>query len=154
MIWDQQVFCHTKATGWVIGPKSTGYTRVSLHHDALDPNNSHSTVDWKVTVRSNIEVTKYVSYLTLEGDLSGLGCVKFYIMQTEGKESGGIYAGPQITTGFPYPTPQGLLDWIYLTTTHVLQDILAVLHKWMCLKSCFHSLHNYSSPIILSSTGG
>ena len=25
-------------------------------------------------------------------------------------------------------------------TTHVLQDILAVLHRWMCLKSCFHSL--------------
>ena len=29
------------------------------------------------------------------------------------------------------------LDWICLTTTHVLQDILAVLHKWMCLKIAF-----------------
>ena len=37
------------------------------------------------------------------------------------------------------------LDWICLTTTHVLQDILAVLHRLMCLKSCFHSLK--SCPI-------
>ena len=44
------------------------------------------------------------------------------------------------------------LDWICLTTTHVLQDILAVLHKWM-FQNCFHSLNNYSSPIILSSLG-
>ena len=29
------------------------------------------------------------------------------------------------------------LDWICLTTTHVLQDILAVLHKWMCLGIAF-----------------
>ena len=44
------------------------------------------------------------------------------------------------------------LDWICLKTTHVLQDILAVLHKWMS-QNCFHSLNNYSSPIILSSLG-
>ena len=44
------------------------------------------------------------------------------------------------------------LDWICLTTTHVLKDILAVLHKWM-FQNCFHSLNNYSSPIILSSLG-
>ena len=30
-----------------------------------------------------------------------------------------------------------LLDWICLTTTHVLQDILAVLHKEMCLRVAF-----------------
>ena len=29
------------------------------------------------------------------------------------------------------------LDWICLTTTHVLQDILAVLHKLMCLRVVF-----------------
>ena len=63
------------------------------------------------------------------------------------------------------------LDWVCLTTTHVLQDILAVLHRLMCLKncfhslkscpiqvnvsqSCFHSLNNYSSLIILSMSGG
>ena len=56
------------------------------------------------------------------------------------------------------------LDWICLTTTHVL-------HRLMCLKSCFHSLksrpiqvnvsqscfhslNNYSSLIILSTSGG
>ena len=44
------------------------------------------------------------------------------------------------------------LDWICLTT-HILQDILAVLHRW-CLKSCFHSLNNDSSLIILSTSGG
>ena len=65
----------------------------------------------------------------------------------------------------------GWLDWVCLTTTHVLQDILAVLHRLMCLKSCFHSLkscpiqvnvsqscfhslNNYSSLIILSMSGG
>ena len=37
------------------------------------------------------------------------------------------------------------LDWVCLTTTHVLQDILAVLHRLMSLKSCFHSLK--SCPI-------
>ena len=31
----------------------------------------------------------------------------------------------------------GWLDWICLTTTHVLQDILAVLHKEMCLRVAF-----------------
>ena len=63
------------------------------------------------------------------------------------------------------------LDWVCLTTTRVLQDILAVLHRLMCLKSCFHplnscpiqvnvsqscfhSLNNYSSVIILSMSGG
>ena len=63
------------------------------------------------------------------------------------------------------------LDWVRLTTTHVLQDILAFLHRLMCLKSCFHSLkscpiqvnvsqsffhylNNYSSLIILSMFGG
>ena len=62
------------------------------------------------------------------------------------------------------------LDWVCLTTTHVLQDILAVLHRLMCLKSCFHSLkscpiqvnvsqscfhslNNHSSLIILSMSG-
>ena len=44
------------------------------------------------------------------------------------------------------------LDWICLTTTHVLQDILAVLHKWMS-QNCFYYLNNYSSPIILSILG-
>ena len=44
------------------------------------------------------------------------------------------------------------LDWICLTTTHVLQDILAVLHKWMS-QNCFYYINNYSSPIILSILG-
>ena len=44
------------------------------------------------------------------------------------------------------------LDWICLTTTHVLQDILAVLHKWMS-QNYFYYLNNYSSPIILSILG-
>ena len=61
--------------------------------------------------------------------------------------------------------------WVCLTMTHILQDILAVLHRLMCLKSCFdslkscpiqvnvsqscfHSLNNYSSLIILSMSGG
>ena len=35
------------------------------------------------------------------------------------------------------PNPEIGLDWSCLTTTHVLQDILAVLHKWMCLKIAF-----------------
>ena len=46
------------------------------------------------------------------------------------------------------------LDWICLTTTHVLQDLLAVLPKCVCLKVALIFQINYSSPIIWFRSGG
>ena len=47
----------------------------------------------------------------------------------------------------------GWLDWICLTTTHVLQDILAVLHKWMGLRIVSFSKQLLKSDHIVQSGG-
>ena len=123
-----------------------------------------------------IEISAMYSYIPLGlNQLLNVGVDQWFSYLYSGHLPVGLYLGrgSLLLVGplFHFRQCHSWLDWVCLTTTHVLQDILAVLHRLMCLKSCFHSLkscpiqvnlsqscfhslNNYSSLVILFMFGG